>query len=235
MSERTTQAKIKNFTPLLDELVKEFGVVTAAVWGRIWRYAQQEYGVCQASLDKIANELHISRRTVIRHISKLCIEGYIYDHTPTLRNKPHTYSITNKARIIITIEGVTESHSRDEGGVTESPKGVTESPADSDRKSLEETIKKQIKKDKQEGVKFPEKFQNDEFYSTWVDFQEHRKQIKSKMTKLAKTKMMNKLAKVDLAMAIELMDDSIANGWKGVFPPENGNKPKVKKRLPEGV
>lgn len=132
--DRKAEAKIKNFTPLMDELVQEFGITTAAVWGRVWRYAQQENRVCQASHDKIADELGVSRRTVIRHIKDLVDSGYLKDHTPDLRNRPHTYSITRKARIEITITGVTESHSK-------SKVGVTESPSDGDRKSHEETIK----------------------------------------------------------------------------------------------
>lgn len=144
------EARIKNFTPLLDDLVRKYGVITAAVWGRVWRYAQQESKVCQAAQDKIATELNISKRTVIRHLQTLTDDGYLKDHTPDLRNKPHTYSVTRKAYILITVEGVTESHSKPGSGVTESHPGVTESHSHSDRESLEETIKKQLKRQEEE-------------------------------------------------------------------------------------
>lgn len=151
------ETRIKNFTPLLDDLVRDYGVITAAVWGRVWRYAQQENRVCQASQDKIAAELAISRRTVIRHLEILTQDGYLLDHTPELKNRPHTYSITEKARILITIEGVTESHSKHKvgvteshGTVTESHTSVTESHSHGDRESHEETKKKQIKRQEEE-------------------------------------------------------------------------------------
>lgn len=145
-TEQHTEAKLKNFTPLLDELVQKFGVITAAVWGRVWRYAQQENHVCQASHEKIANELSISSRTVIRHMQILCSNGYLFDHTPGLKNVPHTYSITQKARILITVEGVTESHTSMTESHSKNPVGVTESQSGYDSVSHEETIKETIKR-----------------------------------------------------------------------------------------
>ena len=142
-------AKIKNFTPLLDDLVKDYGIVTAAVWGRVWRYAQQKNKVCQASTEKIGNELGMNRRTVIRHIKILVESGYIKDHTPGIRNRPHTYSITKKAFIEIIIEaknGMTESHTYNEEVGQRVTAGVTESPNRCDRESHEDTNKKQDKK-----------------------------------------------------------------------------------------
>jgi len=139
------EAKIKNFTPLLDDLVKKYDLITAAVWGRVWRYAQQDNKVCQASLDKIAQELGLSKRTVIRKLEILTEGEYLFDHTPELRNKPHTYAITEKSKIVITIEGVTQSHTSSPGGVTESHRAVTESHSHSDTESLEDTIKETIK------------------------------------------------------------------------------------------
>lgn len=145
MNERKAEAKLRNFTPLLDDLVKEYDVITAAVWGRVWRYAQQENNVCQASHEKIATELSLSTRTVIRKLKALTAGGYLKDHSLGLRNRPHTYSITDKARLIITIEGVTKSHTKGRKGVTESHTGMTESHSGYDRESHEETIKETIK------------------------------------------------------------------------------------------
>lgn len=135
-TERETPAKLKDFTPLMDSLVKEYDVITAAVWGRVWRYEQGYYNACQASNETIAKELGLSERTVIRKIQQLEKDGYLIDHTPDLRNKPHTYSTTRKARIEIIIQGVTESHP-----------GMTQSHPDYDTESHEETSKKQIKKE----------------------------------------------------------------------------------------
>lgn len=52
------------------------------------------------------------------------------------------------------------------------------------------------------------------------EFVEHRKQIKAPMTELALKKMLNKLNDLsggDTRKCIEILDQSIANGWKGIF------------------
>lgn len=129
---------LSGFTPAPDVLIKRYGFVTALVWGRIWRYCQMEEGVCRARLEKIAEEIAVSGRTVIRHIDPLVNDGYLKDLTPDLRNKPHIYVDTGKIRIRISVDAtMTESHGR-----------VTESHPQSDRESHEESIKKQFKKQK---------------------------------------------------------------------------------------
>lgn len=147
MNEKEIPAKLKDFTPLLDTLIKQYDLVTAAVWGRVWRYEQGKEKACQASHETIGRELNISERTVIRKLKQLAEDGYLKDHTPNLRNRPHTYSTTRKARIEITISGVTESHTNDTAGVTESHSTMTQSHSQGDTESHEDTKKKQVKKD----------------------------------------------------------------------------------------
>ena len=144
-----SEAKIKNFTPLLDNLVKEFGIVTAAVYGRVWRYAQGENKVCQAAQETIADELGIGRQTVIRHLKILEENKYLVDHTPELRHRPHTYSVTDKAHIVVVVEavidGVPESNTLPPEVYQNSTPGVPESNTRCTTESLKETIKETIK------------------------------------------------------------------------------------------
>lgn len=128
-------AKLRGFTPLMDVLIQEYGLVTAAVWGRMWRYAQQDDKVCTAANEKIARELGLDRRTIIRHIKTLVDNGYVIDETPDIKHKPHIYSMTDKATVRVLVEGVTESHTYPVGG-------VTESHTRGDRESHKESIKK---------------------------------------------------------------------------------------------
>ena len=134
--------KIKNFTPMLDTMIAEHGLIRAAVWGRVWRYCQGPRKRCQAKHATIGEGLNVSPRTIMRHLGALIEDGYIKDHTPGLRNKPHTLSITNKAMIQVSITGVTESQS-----------AMTESQSQGDRESHEERIKKQVKKEKRISAK----------------------------------------------------------------------------------
>ncbi len=54
---------------------------------------------------------------------------------------------------------------------------------------------------------------------TWGDFIEHRKQIKAPMTSQAKTRLLNKLeqCRKDGDDPAQMLNESIINGWKGVF------------------
>lgn len=131
---------LSGFTPAPDVLIKRYGYVTALVWGKIWRYCQMPDGVCRAKLEKIAGDLDMSIRTIIRHIDPLVADGYLRDTTPNRKNRPHIYADTGKIRIRVNVEAaMTESHG-----------AVTESHGHRDRESLEESNKKkQVKKVKE--------------------------------------------------------------------------------------
>jgi len=140
MNESEIPTRLRDFTPLPDILVSKYGVITAAVWGKIWRYTQMRRGKCDASLETIAKELNLSVRTIIRHVQELESGKYIIDKTPDLKNKPHSYTTTNKVNVEITI-GMTESHTEQVFGMPESHSTVTESHPHYDRESLEDTNK----------------------------------------------------------------------------------------------
>jgi len=96
MMSKTILTQVDGFTPLPDLLVKRYGIIAAAVWGRMWRYCQMADGVCRAALDTIAEELDLSRPTIIKHIETLVADGFLFDKTPDLKNKPHIYVDTGK-------------------------------------------------------------------------------------------------------------------------------------------
>lgn len=108
---KTILAEVDGFTPLIDDLVKEFGPMRAAVFGRVWRYCQMEDRVCNAAIEKIADGLGISRMTVIRHMESLCADGYLEDLTPGMRNSPHSYRDTGKAGIKVSLSAIPKSDS----------------------------------------------------------------------------------------------------------------------------
>ena len=97
MAEFLTETK--GFTPVIDVLAKEVGLIPVAVYGVVWRYCQQRNGVCQASLETIGAHLGLTPRTVFRHIHDLCERGFLEDTTPGLRNHPHTYRDTGAVKI----------------------------------------------------------------------------------------------------------------------------------------
>ena len=91
--------ELGNFTPVLDELVNEFGFLTAGVYGMILR-CEQEDGTCQKPLGRLADEMGINWETLRIHLQKLIDAEYIEDLTPELRNRPHIYRTTGKLKLV---------------------------------------------------------------------------------------------------------------------------------------
>lgn len=137
-------ATVSGFTLAPDTIINEYGYVTALVWGVAWRFCQMSDGVCRAGLEKIAARLGMSERTIIRHLDTLCDGGFLFDTTPTLKNKPHIYADTGKIKVRMNIHAMTESQ-----------RAVTESQRHGDRESVEESIKKESKDYKKPKTKLP--------------------------------------------------------------------------------
>ncbi len=138
-------ADVDGFTPLFDSLVDQLGLITAAVFGRVWRYCQMEDGVCKASMQTIGEGIGLNMRTAIRHVDVLVAAGYLKDMTPELRNKPHVYADTGKIKMRLVLESamteshtaMTESHSRYD---RESHPAMTESHLKRVQETLKETF-----------------------------------------------------------------------------------------------
>lgn len=108
--------KIGGFTPVVDSISEELGLVGAAVYGVVWRHCQMERHVCDASLDTLAAKIGASRATVKRHIKDLCKKGYLTDLTPERLNGTHTYVVTDK----VIFDGTIQARERDSGRSEES-------------------------------------------------------------------------------------------------------------------
>lgn len=79
------------FTFILDDVTSEVGLISAAVYGAIYRHLNIDNHLSQPSLETIARELGINRATVMRHLHSLCEKGFLKDVTPYRRNRPHLY------------------------------------------------------------------------------------------------------------------------------------------------
>jgi DNA-binding Lrp family transcriptional regulator len=129
---KTILAHVDGWTPVIDAVLDDVGIFSAMIFGRVWRYCQMKDGQCMASIDTIADEIHISRRTVERHLHRLVKKGYLIDLTPNRRNRPHTYADSGKAGLRVDLTA----------GATESRTTATLSRTDScDLKSYEDTLR----------------------------------------------------------------------------------------------
>ena len=218
---KTILAEVNGWTPIIDALAKDHGLLTAAVFGRIWRYCQGEKGVCTASLETTASDLGINKATVMRHAKELLEHGYLKDLTPDARNVPHIYADTGKASMTVKIEGVAESNSNNQT-VADSNTSVAESNATVAESKLKKQGKKEVKKEKERLV-IPESINTPEFVLALEEFITHREQLKKPMTEIAIARLIKKLSKYPVNTAIAMLDQSMENGWQGVFEVKGQN------------
>ena len=95
--------EIGGFIMAPDVIAQAYSIVTACVYGKIWRYEQLEDGVCRASQLRLSDELNITPKTLRTHIAQLVDGGWIRDITPGLRNRPHIYRTTGKLKLNISL------------------------------------------------------------------------------------------------------------------------------------
>jgi len=152
---KTVLANVDGFTPVMDVIVQDMGLMSAVVFGRVWRYCQMDDKVCKASLESIGESIDVDRATVMRHIKELCEAGYLKDLTPDLRNRPHVYVDTGKAELKVSIYGVAQSNTY-QTGVSESHTTVAESNSTVAQRNsgvaeshLNRVFKKEVKKEEE--------------------------------------------------------------------------------------
>ena len=65
------------FTPIFDELIKDYGLIGASVFGLVWRYCHRAHGFSHPSQKTMSKKLGISTKSVQRSLMKLCEDGMI--------------------------------------------------------------------------------------------------------------------------------------------------------------
>jgi biotin operon repressor len=76
-----------------DELIRRYGIITAAVWGKFWRYSNLSRS-SKITKKRIAGELGLSVQAIYPHIKNLINDGYLVDITPN--EKDSSYILTDK-------------------------------------------------------------------------------------------------------------------------------------------
>lgn len=84
--------------------------------------------------------------------------------------------------------------------------------------------KPELKPEDMEHV-FPQQFDTPDFKATWKHWVDARRRMRCPMTPHAATLLINGLSKMtnDANVAIEIINQSIERGWRGLFPVKNGN------------
>ena len=72
----------------------------------------------------------------------------------------------------------------------------------------------------------PASLRTENFLKAWVEWQQHRREIRKKLTPLAAHRQLAQLEAMGEARAIAAIEHSIQNGWTGIFESKdvhNGN------------
>lgn len=64
----------------------------------------------------------------------------------------------------------------------------------------------------------PECLREDRFLASWSAFVRHRKDMKKPISTVGGKALLHKLSRHDAELAADALDESLANGWQGVFP-----------------
>lgn len=86
------------FTPLIDELLHEFGMAAAVIYGVVWG-ACQDSGSYTETQQQLADDLGIARATVNKHLGLLVSHGYLELKT----GRPNAYIVTDKVQFELTV------------------------------------------------------------------------------------------------------------------------------------
>jgi hypothetical protein len=120
---KTLLTQVDGFTPCIDAIVKEHGIITAAVFGVIWRFCQMKDNTCWASHETIGETIGLSRQAICEHAGKLVKTGYL----EIVYNEPGAtihYKDTGKANLSMKLTGGVNETDRGcqptlQGGVNE--------------------------------------------------------------------------------------------------------------------
>jgi DNA-binding HxlR family transcriptional regulator len=120
---------------------------------------------------------------------------------------------------------VRESSGCDVASVRESSQSLSGNPHTQCEGILthKEALKNQRKKQRGASlpeVQFPESLNNEEFRRAWSEWVEFRREIKKKLTPSTVSKQLTELATWGSVKSIQAINNSIRNGWQGLFDPE---------------
>lgn len=173
-----------------------------------------DYGKCWPSYETIAKKSRVSKRHVMRIISKLCADGYLRKRERMNKDGQTSNLYQINIELIggdtVSLGGVTNNvtgggDNRDTGGVTPM------SPESSVNHKYEPSI-------------IPESLNTDVFLAVWEEWQQYRKEIKKPLKPTSIKYQLRKLKEYPPETAAAMLTQSIENQWQGIFELKNGSQ-----------
>ena len=186
---------------------------------------------CWPSVEIIVTDTGLARRSVLRHLAEAKASGWVRVRSRGANGqgwRRHAYSPTLP-------RGVTAAPRPDEGGAGEAPrlsggganectKVVPESP----KRGATVAPEQEREQEREQGRAHarPLGLPGSVSDELWSDFMDHRKEIRKPMTSKAVSMLVTKLTRMESEghNAGDALQESIINGWQGVFPPKAGDR-----------
>lgn len=205
------------------DLLPAIGPAAFAVYAVLAKHAD-ESGACWPSVARVAQLCGTTKRSVRRCLQRLVDAGLIEvkrrrsekgDHAPNVYRLYHTPREhgDKKDPRVVTKKTLGWGQKRPWGGDKKDPRTRTIELEPLNKKAFDPLT-----------VELP--FKSERFVQTWGDFVEHRNRLKKPLTEAATERLFARFLKWGEPSAIDGMDQSIMNGWIGVFQPRPNGHPR---------
>jgi len=193
----------------------------AVVWWFLWASADRETSLAWPSTTTLAEALGMHREDVSRATRLLQEKGWLRKEARGGKSSIYTVLEPSPGRCPQNATSPEQvdpvpPHHLTPTRHTPCPRGATQNTEGTQKEHKEGSLER-TKPFDPTTVELP--FQSDGFRSSWLDFCEHRQDVKHPLSELAATRILAKCKRWGEAVAIEALDNSIESGWKGIFKP----------------
>lgn len=195
---------------------KEISSNAKLVYARFMQYAG-ENGCVFPSLDSISKECGISTRTIWSAVKELESFNLVVCKRRG-QGKSNVYYFLRHAWMVFKVDDSQYLHGCSANSAI--PDSQTSASQDLHTSANEYNhIIKSKNKIKEESLTLP--FSSEEFKKAWEEWEMHRKELNKKLTNLSKKRQFKELKGWGERAAIESINNSIKNGYQGLFAPKS--------------
>lgn len=192
---------------------KDLKAIEKLLYGEITTLTYQT-GECWASNNYFAKLYNIYPTTISKYINHLKDKGYIQIRMNYVGNSKEI-----EKRIICIAQTDNTSCSNKQGGYSQTSKGgIAQTSKENNTRINNTSIN-----NKKENIKRKKYFDDEELNDLFYEFLDLRVKLKAKNTERAITLLINELKKWNDNVKKQMINNSIMNSWKSVYPIKNQN------------
>lgn len=184
----------------------------------------EKHGYCWASNEWFSKYIGVSERSISNFLKKITIKGLVSMEMETTE--------TGRRRVIKLDHHIV-------GRVAKTATPMSQKGNWGYRKEQQSTLysDERIRKDTIANANIIPvlPFQSENFLKAWQSWDEHRKQKKQRLTPKTIEMQLKKLGALSEVEAIEMIEQSITNGWTGIFEVKKNSNGKFSKQFDVGA